>query len=144
MSIPKFRAWDKTRGGMYEVTALRWSVATPMVIDQMEVYADGHIRTVYGAETIQTNYALMQAIGHKNKHGEDIYESDILRGSEGDLCGVFWEKQIERDRYWATAYGFSIIFEKSDATISDIETVGNRYATPDLWQAIPRWYRGEE
>ncbi len=79
----------------------------------------------------------MQYIGRKDKHGRDIYSGDILRGNRGDTCVVEWEEEIDRDRYWATAYGFSIYFGKKGGDIyssayGEVEIIGNIWENPEL------------
>lgn len=77
------------------------------------------------------------AIGRADKHGKDIYDGDILRGEKGDTCIVEWEEEIDRDRYWATAYGYSIFFGKKNCEVysgayEEVEIIGNVWEHPGL------------
>ncbi len=125
-SRERFRAWNSAERHMYYDVGIN---PDGSVFDK-----DGIIEDIYGLRP-----TVMQVIGIRDKHGKAIFEGDILKGEKGGICVVEWEEQIDRDRFWATAYGFSINFGDSDIVDDargELEVIGNHYENADLVESI--------
>lgn len=126
----KFRAWHKIEKKMYELQGI------DLTNDKGNY---GYITVWDGYGKFYDNIAkadaeLMQYTGLKDKNGKEIYEGDIVKADKGGICVVRWEEQIDRDRFWATAYGFSIYFEDGGDAYEPLEVIGNIYENPGLLQ----------
>ena len=79
----KFRAWHKEQKKMFEVLVLD--------MNSGEVFLDGlTVSTVYKGQTQQEStwvsvdeVELMMCTGQQDKHGNDIYEGDIVQTDDG-------------------------------------------------------------
>lgn len=110
----KFRAWDKEKKEMREVTGINW-------------YA-GYIRV--DRERLEDlpieDTSIMQYVGLKDKNGKEIYESDLVNvefndGSKyEDPLEVYFEKG-------AFMVGMGYLHD-----IKSIEVIGNIYKNPNL------------
>jgi uncharacterized phage protein (TIGR01671 family) len=133
MNVPKFRAFHTKERRMFEVTMLRWSAASPNVLDGMELVSldDLHqIRDVNGDETIRNNYELMLFTSLHDKNGQEIYEGDIVKGhNEWNTYGDALQVVRYEDGTWNYSYA---LHEYTEHPERDWEVVGNIYDTPEL------------
>lgn len=124
MNIPKFRAWSIHYRQMFEVTMLRWSAASPNVLDRIEMLSlDGlhQVRTVYGNETIHANYKLTQYIDRQDKHGKPIYADDIIIAD--------WRWTEPHRLVWPDDYYW---FQEVSLEGENMEVIGNYWEHPEL------------
>lgn len=123
--IPKFRAWLKEEKRMTDVHE--------MTFMDGEVYLISDITGFYAYE----EFKLMQSTGLKDKNGNEIFESDIVKYKSG--CNTYTE-EVAYDKNFA---GFGvrdvnadIIFTfwelAEDIDLISLEVVGNKYENPEL------------
>lgn len=133
----KFRAWGSDNG------------ATPEMIDIIEgdYYNASRLIGWYNAGK---NWVIMQYTGLKDKHGEEIYEGDIVMGHFGDeddydfptpnvyMVGeVYWDyvgfsfKVVAGDPHRVGMVNYFPFYDGSDF-FTDMEVVGNIYENPEL------------
>lgn len=123
--IPKFRAWLKEEKRMTD--------AHEMTFMDGEVYLISDITGFYAYE----EFKLMQSTGLKDKNGNEIFESDIVKYKSG--CNTYTE-EVAYDKNFA---GFGvrdanadIIFTfwelAEDIDLISLEVVGNKYENPEL------------
>lgn len=119
MRVPKYRVFNTDEKHMYEVVSLEWSAASPDRFSRMALLSmDGlyRNRTVYGEETIHSNYELMEYIGLKDRNKKDVYVDDILSGQiyryGYELGKVNWRKEYTGTVKWIQKdqiYGFYLV-----------------------------------
>lgn len=122
----KFRAWDKNKNEIREVTSINWYDEyiwvdeTPMSGDKLPIEST----------------PLMQYTGLKDKNGKEIYEGDIVthniytkqsgRNEQSKPKIVFWDKEKcgfetnERESYSAGMF------------YSEYTVIGNIHQNPEL------------
>ena len=122
MMIPKFRAWDKIRKSMREVTAIDWSL-------ELVEFWNGAV------ETSIDDVILMQSTGLKDKNGVEIFEGDIVLENGMHRVITFGEQRYEED-FGNLAYyiGFNIFTKWGYSSIDPVEheVLGNIYENPEL------------
>ena len=115
--IPKFRAWDKRRQRMIEVTSIN--------------FRDGNIqeetRYAVNRELYLDDVVLMQYTGLKDQEGTEIYEGDVVNYFVKSNSIIEWKNG-----------GFIIkrvidgAYELIQSRIAEIEVLGNIYENPEL------------
>ena len=112
----KFRAWDKKRNVMCELTTNIFSgVKTLMFNDAIK--------------ELQDDYIFLEYTGLKDKNGKEIWEGDVvkLESWEPDICEVVFDRG-----------GFCFRFSSDDnyypdgKYLEDGEVIGNIYENPEL------------
>ena len=102
----KFRAWEAPNRQMnYDPRFIAWESAAGMPL-----YAINRAQQ-------EPDVVLMEYTGLKDKNGKDIYEGDILRGSNGGL--VKCEDALR------------VLYSSADLA-RQLEVVGNIYENPEL------------
>jgi len=151
--IPKFRAWDKSRKLMGDVTSIKFSEVQHMqvkyrindngkVVDEWSNLDDDACGTCF----------LMQSTGLKEKNGVEIFEGDIVRHSKisTDISivrfGEFGVPNIEEMEYQDMAVGFyfenasdlkdvepfNMTIPLNNLYVKGIEIIGNIYENQEL------------
>lgn len=130
----KFRAWDKKEKRMFKVWSLTFSgINHPEVRELMN---RPHPR--FSIEEAELKHhpldtILMQHAGLKDKNSKEIYEGDIVKLGNGDLCiikhysvdnscSMFIAKPINKNPHAQRYTQFS----------GYVEVIGNIYENPDL------------
>ena len=117
--VIKFRAWDPTLEKMRKVSLIEFIEKDIQVTVEMMPEAHGLYEMPIG------HPVLMQFTGLLDKHGKEIYESDIINDGFGGT--VFWDEHLA---------GFYIENSHASALPMDhyknIEVIGNRYQNPEL------------
>jgi YopX protein len=102
----KFRAWEASNRQMnYDPRFIAWESAAGMPL-----YAINRAQQ-------EPDVVLMEYTGLKDKNGKDIYEGDILKGSNGGL--VKCEDALR------------VLYSSADLA-RQLEVVGNIYENPEL------------
>ena len=105
----RFRIWNKEEGKMKDPDNFTITLSPP-------------VKSEYN------QWVIMQYMGLKDKNGKEIYEGDIVRVGIGNVATVEWDNEIDTDRYWWIASGFSIYFQKHNVgRCRTLEVIGNIY-----------------
>lgn len=135
-TIPRFRAWNKTREEMGNVKRMRFD-------------DDGNVTTVlFKGKTLGTNLKideieLMQSTGLKDKNGKEIFEGDLITGRGGFNSIVRYGKWNYVEDYSLEYIGVGFYLDNfSNGThrfsrldyeyiSKNFNVVGNIYENPD-------------
>lgn len=129
----KFRAWDETIEEMLPVIELQWRDG------EISGYRVGDTTGSIGTyNAALPDIHLMQYTGLKDKNGKEIYEGDILSGSQLRVVEWFahgWRVKVRTpkgDRWYDP-------FRKCDEIGDQLtsEVIGNIYENPDLLDPTP-------
>ena len=120
--IPRYRAWLKKEQKMdNEIDHISW------LEDELYCIGDG-ITYMVSAEDLE----LMQSTGLKDKNGEEVFISDIVKCTRGCPHEVYLEKE-----YGGTFIGgmpaiYLTGLREGYAWTEDEEIIGNIYENPEL------------
>lgn len=121
---PKYRIYDKQDNAMYAVTSIVWAE------DGESIRSVGANGRTYEFTEDGENWPVMQAIGLRDKHGRDIYESDRVNVNKPWIT-----PRIETVEIY-TAGGMVGIRPFTDTehqwTAYTAEIVGNIHQNPEL------------
>lgn len=128
----KFRAWDKVQGKYIEVVRMQFSLKrTPILITQE--LSDKQLLT-----DPASLYVIEQYTGLKDKHGEDIYEGDIVHYTEKIAPNKSSTYEVYYDQLHAM-YALSPVDGKIDVgefygyiMRQQYEVIGNIHENPEL------------
>ena len=116
MRIIKFRAWD--------------DIEKKMVYFNLKDYMTIHSLVAYNGE-FYVKFHFMQFTGILDKNGKEIYERDIIRAGNSDICTVGWNSRYASfgltKRGWLYDHYFGEALNSGDC-----EIIGNRFENPDL------------
>jgi hypothetical protein len=101
---------------MRDVVSLGWDP-----IGKTSIY---HVDYGEGEEVFNDDIVLMQATGLMDKHGQEIYEGDILRAKDG-LYVVRWKENYAGFRAFHTASGEAHHMKRR------YEVIGNIWENPE-------------
>ena len=119
----KFRAWDKDKKRMREVTEINW-YDEYMLVDETPMSGD---------RLPIEGIPLMQYTGLKDKNGKEIYEGDIVQLSINEKK----PHHLGKVEYLPPKF-FVIDGEKSGLILTDrYEVIGNIYENPELLNKQP-------
>ena len=112
----KFKGWAKKDKTLFPVVTIDWE---KYIVRTLEGNLDTHNYYIYKWDLEDVN--LIQYTGLKDKHGKEIYESDIVEADWGYGCPRI---AVELE---------SLYYAKGECSISEeIEVIGNIYENPEL------------
>ena len=131
----KFRAWDKEYEKMFTNEILLKATGGMVEIANEELKKMDSTLCKGGLfiPTKDKNMTIMQYIGLEDKHGEEIYERDVVYIIPEDEYGIVgWDN--ETARYVVIFAGIVTDFDAWDG--ADLEVIGNIYENPDIMEGI--------
>lgn len=115
----KYRAWDKKRNAMCELTTNIFSGAKTLMFND-------------AIEGLQEDYVFMEYTGLKDKAGKEIYEGDVI-ASIAYNGGLFDRREVKYVEHNADRdFGTGGIFMGFNIPGKNIEIMGNIYENPEL------------
>ena len=108
--IPKFRAWDKESKTMYEVKSIVYTLGSMLCVNRNALLPE---RTLYFEDA-----PVMQSTGLVDKHGQEIWEGDVVRMRSGELLPV----KLHHGMFIPVCFYISSVFERE----------GNVFEHPEL------------
>ena len=134
--IPKFRAWHKSMQRMSEVLAISF---------ERQKVKIRHLRGTTHMTVPFNDVELMQSTGLVDKHGQEIFESDIVKTTiffgRADESGGFYEYEKELIGIVKQLEGAWVIDTEKGAVylwsdINENEVLGNIWENPKLLEEI--------
>ena len=128
--IPKFRAWDKRKLKMFEVSYIDFDTKLIGLNIDLEII-------IFDFEDI----ILMQSTGLVDKNGKEVFVGDIVKRYRNPLFKAEWEYQIETVVKREACLLLEKKFGKNSATMSFgspftksdlLEVIGNVYENPEM------------
>ncbi len=123
----KFRIWDKKEKIMhyddFVITATGY-IALLMTVDNQIMYFDQKDLTTDDNKDL----VVMQCMGAKDCNKNLIFEGDILKDKNGQICHVI------NDGYgfWVQSFGSHACDFEASVFYSESEKIGNIYENPEL------------
>lgn len=127
MNIPKFRAYDKVSGEVFEVVSIDFERDYVELKSKYEAFC-----------ACLDEVEIMQSTGLKDKSGAEIFEGDII--DVGTTTPFIHRVEVDRqnaafilipiDSRWSKSYMYS--FEDK----SRYEVIGNIYENPELMEGV--------
>lgn len=131
----KFRAWDRFKGEMVELTllGLQWTY-----VDELTVYGVDNERGGV-AKSKSDKVPVMQYTGLKDKNGKEIYEGDVVSTEclqVADHTEV-WQKWHNLEVLYLDDIAAFVPFHEfgTDSDYVRYEVIGNIYEHPELLEA---------
>ena len=122
----KFRAWDNTAKDIGGQRMIGWEELNSLDSDGNLCFMD-LITTGWNGNGIP-----MQYTGSKDSADKDIYDGDIGKDENGNLCRIFWN---DDDSGFAADFSDGEMTSVAEAA-GCIEVIGNKFDNPDLWEKI--------
>lgn len=133
----KFRAWDKTNKQMHYLGELERATLTLGGDELVLITHNDHY--IDSSEPL-SDVVLMQFTGLTDKNGREVFEDDIVRGDQHDVAVVEWQDNIDTDRDWRYASGFSfdlletihVMISGDKTQLLNVEVIGNVREHPEM------------
>nr|UVY07306.1 MAG: YopX protein [Bacteriophage sp.] len=127
MRVPKFRAWDKISKKMFPVGEIDFDYEFAYLEEE----------NGYRCERDFDEIDLMEFTGFKDKNGEEVFEGDIIKDSEGFIAHVVYDKEYAgfglNYQPFDLVGGLSVTFEElKNEYRNTFEVIGNIYENKDL------------
>lgn len=117
----KYRCWDKKFNRMALVYALEWKWHSTELISVMLYHPDGL------GMRLPEEVDLEEFTGLHDKHGEEIYEGDVVRSNEGTISFM---------KYCDETAGFKLVVPHPERDVGwpwdDAKVIGNIHENPEL------------
>jgi|SRR3990167_7580597 len=114
----KFRAWDRLRNKMFQVN----SAAFYPEMDSGTLFNHDN-DTIFIGNGTRDAVEIMQYVGLKDKNGREIYQDDLMRDLDNEICVVSWDK--------SGCWKFGLVWA-NNINSNEYEVIGNIYENPEL------------